>query len=412
MNLRNILLSAAATIVALPLTAQPLRFEHYMDSVRTHNIDYLVERCNIDVATAQVEAARVFNDPELSVGYSNNQDHTMQMGQSYEAGLGYSFSLGGLRRARIGVARSEKALTEASVDEFFRNLQADAAIAWAEAWRTQQQEHLALMSYEAMQRIAQSDSLRLKVGEINPTDASQSQIEAQTALNEYLARRNDAVNARQQLTRLMGGSSFDSLDTQLIAPTDLPTDSSRLIAYATAHRADLKMAERMHDLSEQNLKLVKANRAMELGLNAGYAYNTIVRNEIAPAPAFHGVTIGVSIPLKFSSLNRGAKQAAQAAITQSEMALQATLQQIRNEVVQSLNNYLTAREVVGRYNQQLLSEAQRVLRNRTYGYQHGESGLLDLLTARRTYNEVYNSYIEAQSHLFVCYYELYRTAGY
>jgi len=97
----------------------------------------------------------------------------------------------------------------------------------------------------------------------------------------------------------------------------------RLMEIAEQNRADLKAAELSHTLSQKNLALVRASRAMELGFEVGYSYNTEVRNEIAPAPAFNGLTFGVSIPLKFSSLNRGERAAAEASVSQAEHYLQA-----------------------------------------------------------------------------------------
>ena len=56
-----------------------------------------------------------------------------------------------------------------------------------------------------------------------------------------------------------------------------------------------------------------------MGFEVGYSYNTEVRNELAPAPEYHGLSVGISIPLKFSSANRGEVNAARARISQSEL---------------------------------------------------------------------------------------------
>ena len=80
-----------------------------------------------------LEAAKVFNDPELSVSYGNNQDWDLQMGQSVEAEMSINPDLAGVRRARIAVAQSEKDITEASVSAYLANLRLEAAEVWAEA---------------------------------------------------------------------------------------------------------------------------------------------------------------------------------------------------------------------------------------------------------------------------------------
>ena len=93
-------------LVLLPaaLWAQPVNYQQYMQAVARDNAALMAEKYNVEIAAANLQAARVFNDPELSLAYSDNEDNTLMMGRSYEAGLSYGVSLGGLRRARIGVA--------------------------------------------------------------------------------------------------------------------------------------------------------------------------------------------------------------------------------------------------------------------------------------------------------------------
>jgi len=67
-------------------------------------------------------------DPEFSFNYENCQDWNLLMGQVYAAELGYTLELGGKRRARIAMAKSEQQITEALVEDFFRNLRADATL--------------------------------------------------------------------------------------------------------------------------------------------------------------------------------------------------------------------------------------------------------------------------------------------
>jgi cobalt-zinc-cadmium efflux system outer membrane protein len=43
----------------------------------------------------------------------------------------------------------------------------------------------------------------------------------------------------------------------------------------------------------------------------------------------------------------------------------------------------------------MLSDAEKILQGRIYSYQHGESGLIEVLNAQRTYVELNRDYIEA-----------------
>ena len=84
-------------LLALPMVvgAQTLDYRQYMQAVARDNTALMAEKYNVEIAAANLQAAKVFNDPELSVAYTDNEDNTLMMGRSYEAGLSYGFSLGG-----------------------------------------------------------------------------------------------------------------------------------------------------------------------------------------------------------------------------------------------------------------------------------------------------------------------------
>lgn len=400
-------------MIVLPAGAQQLTYEQYIQRVKTNNISYLAEQYNVSIADANLQAAKVFNDPELSVGYANNQDWSMKMGQSFEAELGYSLPLANVRGARIAVARAEKALADASVADYFRNLKAESAVAYYEALKQQRHVDLLYSSYQQMNRLAQSDSVRLALGEGTETDAMQSRLEAQTLYHDYLQAQADFRNSLTQLSLLMGDTSLTSL-TSLADELSLEEREytlANLFQTAELQRADLQMALHTQTLSEKNLRLVRASRALELGLSVGFAHNTIVENEIAPAPKHNSFSVGVSIPLKFSNSNKGEVRAAQYAIQQSQAALEAAKLQIHTEVLQAYNQYEATCQMARRFSTQMIATAESILRNKTFAYQQGEASLLEVLDAQRTYNEVSMSYVEVLCNAKVAQTELERVVG-
>ena len=68
--------------VHLGLAQTPVRLSYtqYMTSVINDNLGYAAEKLNVPAAQAEVTAAKVFNDPNLSVSYYNNENNTLQMG--------------------------------------------------------------------------------------------------------------------------------------------------------------------------------------------------------------------------------------------------------------------------------------------------------------------------------------------
>lgn len=405
------IISVLLACISAASYAQELTYNQFIKLVAEKNAAYLAEKYNVDIATANVQAAKVFNDPELSVGYGNNEDWSLQMGQSVEVELSYNINFGGVRRARINAANSEKEVTEASVNAYLCNLRSEAGQAWAEAWRLRESCKVLEANVIDMEKIAKGDSIRLSVGDLGRTDAMQSKLEAQTLRHELIALEAEYMNALLNLSYLIGGEKVDG-----IADQGLPTSSNTytepgIYQTAEANRADLRAAELSQVLSENNMKLVKASRAMELGLSLGYSWNKEVRNEIAPAPKFNGFSIGFSVPLKFSNSNKGELNAARQAIMQSQQALLSARQQVHMEVAQAFNNYKTSKKVMEQYNGSILQDAKEILESRKIGYQSGENSLIEVITAQQSYQEVMQAYIDAASQCYVSEIQLIQAIG-
>jgi len=131
-----------------------------------------------------------------------------------------------------------------------------------------------------------------------------------------------------------GTAAIDSLSGSLQLITRI-SNLPYLIEVAQDNRADLQAAIKGRELSAANLRLARANRMIDLGLNVGFG-RVAERNIEGEAPMFNAVSAGVSIPLKFSNMNRGELRAAQYAEQQAEAQYNAILLQIRKEVSPSV----------------------------------------------------------------------------
>lgn len=388
-----------------------LGYEDFMKNVREKNIEYIVEKYNVSIAQAKMKAARIMPDPELSVSYENSQDRALKMGQSYSAGLDYTLELGGKRRARMAVAKTEQQVTEALVEDFFRNLRADATCCYLAALKQKQFLSLARSSYESIRELARGDSLRYAIGEIAEVDALQSRLESKTMMNAYLQMEAEYRNVLAGLTVFEGGGpAVDSLAGALSLPLreyDLP----ELIELAQDNRADLRAALLSRELSAANVRLAKANRMIDLGLNAGFAHNTVALNEEAPSPRHNAWSGGISIPLKFSGMNRGELQAARYAERQAEAQYEAVQLRIRQEVEQCYHTYKASCRQAELYRESTLGDAAAIFRKKKYSYTRGETTLLEVLNAQRTCNEVYRDYYQTLYDASASLVELCRAAG-
>jgi cobalt-zinc-cadmium efflux system outer membrane protein len=374
----------------------PISLSDYLSNVTKGNLEYISNQFNVSIADAELEAARVFADPEVAVEYSNNEDWSMQLGQSISAGVSYPFSLGNKRGASIGVARTQMELEQFVIEAWLQNLKADASLTYYAGLRDLQIYQLQEDTYNRLLQLARADSLRFVSGEITEIDAIRSGLEARAQQYELKRSESALINSLLNLSRLQGKLPGDTVyvpsdDFALIRQELI---LSGLIERSLMNRADLNVAIKSNELSERQLQLVKAERAPEFNLEANYAYNTLARSEISPVVPHNSYTAGIVIPFKFSNLNKAQINAARLAAEQSNIIRQDVENRIITEVTQAYNVYIAMEDQMGNYSRDLIENAEKILKGRTYLYTRGETSLIDVLEAQRTYNEMKTQYYQ------------------
>ena len=187
--------------------------------------------------------------------------------------------------------------------------------------------------------------------------------------------------------------------------------SAVLIDQARQNRYDLQAAIQSRTISEKMMQVVKSSRAMELGIQTGLVYNTIATNDIAPSPAHYAYNAGITVPLKLSSFNKGELQASELTVKQKEVACRDAEQVVISEVTQAFILYQSQKRQLEEFHAGLLTEAETILNNKIYSYKRGETSLLDVLNAQRTYNDIRKSFYETHYEYLAALIELERAAG-
>ncbi len=385
----------------------------YLALVARQNLQYASEKYNVNIAEAGIEIARIFPDPVLSAGVYDNQHTKKHLGQGYNASIGATIELGGKRKARIGLAQSQFEVSKLLLEDFFRNLRADAAISYYNAVLNYYLMRVQQSSYIMMDQLAEADSVRFKLGSITEMDARQSKLEAGTLLNTLFQNEADWKLALVQLGLQAGKTHADTLFTPAGNFENLERDFilGTLILNAQNSRADLLAALNSKTVADKNLQLVKANRRIDLGISAGMQMSGESTNEIAPTPAYRNVNAGIAVPLKLSNKYKGDLKVARFQISQSDLQYQQVLLQIQTEVTASWFNYRAAQKQAMQYRSGLLTEAERILNGKIYSYKRGQTSLLEVLNAQRTYNDLQQNYYQSLFNYAAALVNLERAAG-
>ena len=387
-----------------------LKFADFMDLVGRRNLDYAAAHYEVSKAEAAIEIAKVFSDPVLSIGLSQDHEGNLATGHGVNGGLSETIDLFGKRTARIDLARSQHELSKALLSDFFRNLQAQTAEIFLATLKQKQLFDVKLNSYQTMKRLAEADSIRLKLGSIMEIDAIQSKLEAGSLYNEYLQAEADLRNSMIQLSQTTGVLTEDTL----WIPEGNLKFKQRAFKFADLYnvarekRADLVAALYTKDVAGKALKVAHKERNIDIDINLGIG-NSYPSSGSGPTATT--VSGGIAIPLKFSNYYKGELKQAQFQVEQSEVLYKKAELQIRSEIAQAMQNYLAYCKQVDSYDHGMIESAQNVRKGKIYSYSRGETSLLEVLIAQRTYNDIQQSYYETLFNRAVALVELEKAAG-
>lgn len=390
----------------LASAAQQITYDSYMQRVIENNTAAVAQAMNIDIARASLRSSKTYNDPTLSVEYANNEDWDKELGQSIAANLSSTFTFG-VRRAGIRLAQKELQATTAVFNDYMRNLHADATLAYLRHIRAKELLRIATNRESYMQQLAHSDSLRYLRGEIAKTVWIETRLAAGLTRNTRLQAEADLHNTAVELGYYMG--SFEGIETIEAAGTldkaaGTLDKAENYINQALANRADLIAATSRVEIAEAERRLGQALRRTDLQLSIGAEYNKA-------DPSFTKLMVGAAIPLKISSLNRGARLMEEAKIRQVQESLADTRMLITGEVLQAYNNCRIANRQKETFTQGIIQETAELLQSKRKAYQMGEISFVDFIETERSDNMMQEEYINSLYESAAGFVELRRSVG-
>lgn len=280
-----------------------LDYEQFVDRLGTHNLGFLAEKYNLDIADAQRQASKALPDPELGFSVYDNQNRRMKLGYGFEVGVDWDLELGRKRKARQGLAEEEHELAFLELSYYFLELRYKGTLAYLEALEKRQLYELKKASYDRMVLLAQKDSLRLRQGVIKSSTAAQSRLEAMAHFNEQQDAFDEWTYSLMELSTLI---SLDKNDTLFIPQGSLSNfdrdyELNALIGKALNRLTDLGISRQQTMVAQKKVGLAKAERVMDLRLNLGVENSAFEKNIIGPTPGKSSFLAGVAVPLKFSN---------------------------------------------------------------------------------------------------------------
>lgn len=355
----------------------------------------MAERCNptLAQAVARVQAARgqslqVGLYPNPVVGYVGSE-----IGNEGRAGQQGSFigqevvTAGKLHWNRAVASQEVRQAEYAWATQRFRVL-TDVRRGFYDVLVAQRTVELAEQLVGVGERGVKTTEDLMKAKEVARVDVLQSRIEADSARILLEKARNRYTAAWRNLAAVVGDPALSptplagSLQDGMVQFTWEETLNRLLTESPQLAGAQAGVARAQAVLSREC-----AGRIPNVDLQAGVQYDNATRD------TFASVQVGVPIPIY--NRNQGNIAKAQAELTAAQHEVRRVRLVLEQRLAAVFEQYATAHQGVGKYNHDILPNAEESLKLVSAGYRQGEFSYLVLLTAQRTYFQTHVAYLDA-----------------
>lgn len=290
--------------------------------------------------------------------------------------------INGIRSARAGIAAARLRGARAEAVLTLRDLVYQTEAAYYELARVRLLRDLAGEDLKAAEELDRITGRQVEIGGRPGIDRTQTGIEAAQAGRRLIRAESDVTVAEVALNTLMArppGTPIGSL-SPLSATPERP-GAEGLLDNALAARADVVMEESERDAFRREADLARAEGRPDIAPQ--FRAGSLTRG-VSEA----GFGIGITIPLiDHGSRRNRIRQAEQSARAQeAHIALRRNLATL--EITTAVARLEAAEATVKSYAEGTLDDARRLMDASRVGYQAGQTSIIALLDAQRTWRAV------------------------
>lgn len=380
-------------VAALPLTAfaapaaamPPLSLVEAEKLWREHSRELKLARGAVAAAEADLTSAGAVPNPQLSINTSSIPSQNYGSGAWRDKKVDNVFRLeqvierGNKRELRQQTADALLAASRHDLGDTERSQRLALDQAYYDLRLAQDKLRLASESADLYRNTMQAMELRLRAGDVAPSDVSRVRVDAQRASNDARQAKADLEKAQASLAYLLG---LEKQARNLVAGDDWPPLASAPVAAAGSleQRADVRAAQARVEAAERAADLARAQKTRDVTVGVQFEH-CLSTSCNAPANTYG---VGVSVPLFVNYAYEGEIRRAEADLQRARDQYEQTLAQAEGDVDKARSDVEAALERRQRLDQDLLADAARVANATEFAYTKGAASLMDLLDARRT----------------------------
>lgn len=354
-----------------------LNLQQSEDLFLKNNLQLIAQRYNIDIASAQVISARLFNNPNVAF---TNGIYAKQVPNAYsqqEINISQLITTAGKRNKSIQLARINAEQTKYEFFDLLRTLQLTLR---TDFYNIYYQEQSATVYDQAISSLATTlDAFKKQYAKGNIAEKEVLRIQSelyslQTEYNGIQTGIDTLQNEFKTLVRVTTPGTYiqpqfnGDLSGQKLV-TAIPYQ--QLLDSAYVNRYDLKVAKSAVDYSNVNLNLQKAIAVPDVNLSVGYDKLGSYGNNFIGG--------GISVDLPFFNRNQGNIRAARIAIDQSKALLENQQNQVANDLATTYKTALRLEQLSNSFDPKFRQDFTHLIQEVFKNYQRRNISLLEFL---------------------------------
>ncbi len=361
---------------AVARTQEPVTRQQAIESAVTRGARAGVARADTLVGSAQLRAARQWDNPSLTATYSRAVP-------THHEVVDLPLDLTGVRSARIRSAESTRLASQYRF-QFERAAAAlDADTTYTRALAAAEHLRLARRNAKDADSLRRMSIVRRDAGDASELDVLLATVNAGQAANVTAADSLTYVSTLFDLQAVMG------LDANRVVVT--PIDSLALPASPGAEAVPLRAlpvaaAEQALTAADLSVRAQRRSIFTPFSIQAGIEHGDPSQPGILP-------TFGVSIPIPLLNRNRGPIALAEAERERARAELALVRIETRSAIGRAIRSRNLALEKIQR-DRLLVESATRIAAMSLTAYREGAQGLPAVLEAQRNARDILSQYID------------------
>jgi cobalt-zinc-cadmium efflux system outer membrane protein len=395
MQKKWIILILGSFFISLLVGAQP-----HQDTVRLSlpeaekmfldsNFQLLAQKYNIDANKALVIQARLWPNPNFSIGhtlYSGTLNKFFPTGANDETTVGLSqlILLAGKRNKQVQIAQANVKLTEYQFFDLLRTLKYTLRTDFFHIYYLQQSARVYNDEIRALQQVVDAFSQQEGKGYISEKEVIRIKAQLYSFQSEYSDLINQISDVESELRLVLQvkpnmyvSPATDSAALGKLDPAEYPLPV--LMDSAYRNRTDLQIARATTNINQLNYNYQKALAVPDLSLSLGY--------DEAGSFLYNYYGIGASIDLPFFNRNQGNIKSAKAQIASSAASQKSTQATVEENVALSLQKAFAQHKLYQTIDPKFYHDFERLLHEVLINYQKRNISILDFLDFYDSYKQ-------------------------